>query len=153
MNAALGDELIDANPVAKGRGSTPTRNSERGKITAEQVSDILKTAEGSLIEIPLLIAATTGARRSEVLALRWSDVELEGQRIVVRRGLHRLPVGKDERGRNLYKTEFLPPKSKKALRAVPLLPEVVQRLQRHRKDQLERRLAAGTAWQDLNLVW
>lgn len=120
MNAALGDELIDANPVAKVKGSTPTRKSERGKVTAEQVSDLLQSAEGSFIEVPLLIAATTGARRSEVLALRWSDVELEGQRIVVRRGLHRLPVGKDERGRNLYETKFLPPKEQEGASRDPL---------------------------------
>ena len=60
---------VDSNPVAKVKGSTPTRKSERGKVTVEQVGQLLASAEGSFIEIPLLIAATT---RSGSRTIGWS---------------------------------------------------------------------------------
>ncbi len=41
----------------------------------------------------ILLAAATGARRSELVALRWSDVELDTGRLTVRRGVVTGPDG------------------------------------------------------------
>jgi integrase len=38
----------------------------------------------------ITIALRTGLRLGELLALRWSDVDVEGDRIVVRRSVSRL---------------------------------------------------------------
>jgi integrase len=103
----------------------------------------LDAAAGSVHEIPLLLAATTGMRRGEVLGLRWSSVDLDS-------AIARVAVTLQEpRGRA---PTFAAPKTDRSRRAVSLPPFVVDRLRHHRKEQAERRLFLGTAWHDLDLV-
>jgi integrase len=35
----------------------------------------------------VLLAAATGVRRSELIALRWSDIDLDGKKLKISRGL------------------------------------------------------------------
>lgn len=93
-------------------------------------------------DVPLLLAAVTGARRGEVLAVAWSEVDLESGRLRIVRSLQASPG----------EPRFLPPKTKQGRRGIMLPPFAVERLRQHRADQLERRLALGPAWHDFNLV-
>jgi integrase len=88
----------------------------------------------------ITIAAGTGLRRSEVLGLRWSNVDLAAGVVRVRRGLHavRRP-GEDE-------LVELTPKSDRGRRDVELPSAVGSVLERYRKAQTERRVALGEAW-------
>jgi integrase len=76
--------------------------------------------------LPVLIAATTGLRRSEVLALRWADVDLNAGTASIRRG-DRHGATDDPR------------------------PEVHRR-RAEDSPQAERRLLCGAPWQDDDLV-
>jgi integrase len=79
--------------------------------------------------LPVLIAATTGLRRSETLELRWSDVDLEAGTASIRRG-----------------------KTGTARRTIHIPASTVAALKSHRKQQAERRLLCGAGWQDNDLV-
>lgn len=46
-------------------------------------------AEGTVWEMPLFLAAITGARRGEVLAIGWNQIDLENRRVKVSRSLER----------------------------------------------------------------
>ena len=107
---------------------------------------VIEESRGSDMEIPLLLAATTGMRRSEVCGLRWADIDIKASKLRVTRGLQWLTT---ENGRAL---DFTGLKSERARRTVQLLPVVVERLRAHRKQQMEQRLALGGAWTDLDLV-
>lgn len=48
---------------------------------------------------------------------------------------------------------FKEPKTARGRRAIPLPGDVLKALQEHRSEVLRRRLAAGSAWQDLDLVF
>lgn len=85
------------------------------------------------MEIPVLLAATTGARRSEVAAVHRGELYLQTGRMRIVPGLQWLPTS---HGRELSFTEV---KNDKARRSVTLLPSVVEDLRRHRSAQLERR--------------
>ena len=54
-----------------------------------QVLVLLREAEAVNSALPLFfrLAATTGARRSELIALRWSDIDLSGRRLTIARGI------------------------------------------------------------------
>jgi len=78
------------------------------------------------------------------LALRWSDVDLDGGTLTVRRTLGRVP------GKGLV---FGEPKSKRSRRTLTLPTVVVDALKAHRTRQKEQRLAAGAAWQEQGLVF
>jgi integrase len=93
---------------------------------------------------PLWITlASTGLRRGEALALRWSDVSLEHGRASVHRSLAWVKGA----------ASFGEPKTNAGRRTVPLPDETVAVLKAHRKRQAAERLAAGELWHDLGLVF
>jgi integrase len=79
--------------------------------------------------LPVMIAATTGMRRSEVLALRWSDVDLDAGTASIR-----------------------PDKTGTARRMIHIPASTVAALKSHRRTQAQRRLLCGAAWLDDGLV-
>ena len=50
----------------------------------EQVKQLLKAAENTDMEIPLLLASCLGLRMSEVLGLKWSNVDFKSNKITIR---------------------------------------------------------------------
>ncbi len=147
MKDALRGELVYRNAVDA--TSAPTaRRSEPEVPSAEEVRRLLACASGTTWEVPLAIAALTGARRSEVLALRWEDVDLDAASLTVRRTLQ----VRAEPGPNGERVEVMPPKTDRSRRTILMTRELVELLRHHRKRQLERRLALGEGWHETDLV-
>jgi integrase len=63
--------------------------------TPDQVATLLAyaTSINSALHLFLLLSATTGARRGELLALRWADVDLEAGSIAIQRSFTEGPTG------------------------------------------------------------
>ena len=89
-------------------------------------------------------ALFTGMRRSELLALRWSDLDLLLCQASVTRSLHQL------HNRELV---FRQPKTAKGRRLIALSPSTVAVLKEHQAVQIEQRLAVGMTLQDDDLVF
>lgn len=104
------------------------------------IAAILREAEGTDLHVPVLIAATTGLRRSEILGLTWSAVDLDQG---IARVVQTVQTGSQT---------FAPVKSDRARRTVYLPPVAVSVLRQHRKDQSARRLRLGKGWHDHDLV-
>jgi integrase len=141
FNAAVKWTLVAANPVRA--TSTPTICPP--KLTTPTVAELRALADaavGTTWEIPTLIATTTGARRAEVLGLRWSRVDLERGRVRIDETLQRVDG----------ELAFVPPKTDKARREIPLPAFAVERLRTYKTDQARRRLMLGAGWSDLDLV-
>ena len=86
----------------------------------------------------------TGLRRSEVLALRWSDVDLLLSQISVSRSIHQLRDGS---------YIFRQPKSAKGRRTVALSPSATQVLREHREKTTIERLLNGSTLKNSDLVF
>jgi integrase len=97
--------------------------------STEEIRRLIDATAGKPWELPVLIAATTGMRRGEVLALRWADVDLDGGTASIRRG-----------------------KTGTARRVIHIPASTVAALKSHRKAQSERRLLCGAGWLDEDLV-
>lgn len=82
----------------------------------------------------------TGMRRSEALALRWSDIDLILGTISVSRTIHHLRYG-TYKGQTIYKQ----PKSDKGRRQISLSPSTAIALREHREAQDKVRQALGLA--------
>jgi integrase len=129
-------------------GVTKPRQEKRETeaLTIEQVFTFLKTAHkaGDRFEALYAVAALTGMRPGELLALRWHDLVLDGPEPVarLRRSLSEGPDG----------PVFKRTKTEKG-RSVSLLPEAVEALKRHRKRQAEERLKYSGLWKDHDLVF
>ena len=87
-------------------------------------------------------------RRGEVLGLRWADIDLDAGRLKVVRTLITTDVQRTGEPGMAWGT----PKTGKGRRQVALDPTTVSALRAHRRRQLQERLAAGSAYQDGDLV-
>lgn len=113
--------LIARNPA---RLASPPRFQARDmQVWApEQVRAFLAASTDHPQHTAFLLAATTGMRRSEILGLRWQDVDLERGRLSVTQ------VVTASGGRR----DTSPPKSKSSRRQVALDPGTVAALRAHR---------------------
>ncbi len=66
-------------------------NAEIKPSSVEEVQRLLAAASGAL-RVYLRLSANTGARRGEVLAIQWRDVDLDEGRIVIRRSVVHTPA-------------------------------------------------------------
>lgn len=96
---------------------------------ASEMRALVGAASQTPYAAPIMLAASTGMRRGEIVGLRWTDVDLEQAVLRVRSG-----------------------KTPHARRTIALPASTVTALRRHRRDQAERRLLLGEAWQDGDLV-
>jgi integrase len=138
--------LVVRNPA---KAATPPKARDNDELEVPSASDLAKlmmVSKTGVWEIPLLISCTTGARRSEVLAIRWKDVDLDSGRLTIRRGLQKASG-------QARSTKFEKPKSQRSTRDIDLAPAVIARLKIHKQEQAARRLMLGPAWhQDFDLA-
>jgi integrase len=131
------DQLLPTNPAER---SKRPRNStgEPAKVwTAAQLSEFLTAARPHRLFAFYRLAAYTGARRGELLYLRWSAVDLDAAEVTF--GGSTAVV----RGQRIEGTT----KGGRS-RTVSLDRDTVAILRDHRRQQAEERLAAGGAWAD-----
>jgi len=134
----LARNVIDAvEPPKKARNEMHVWN-------VEQVARVLRAAADDPLEALWRLAIYTGMRRGELLALKWSDLELENAALSIQRSLSRGQTSRLEEGE---------PKSQSGRRRITLSPSVVESLKRHRIRQLEHRLAAGDVYEDRGYVF
>jgi integrase len=108
-----------------------------------QTAQVMNAANTSIWNVPIFVAATTGLRRGEVLALRWKDVDLERARVHITQVAEQTKAG----------LTFKEPKTDKSRRAVTLPSVTVEAFKRHWAAQAENRLALGLPRDDNALAF
>jgi integrase len=113
-------------------------------LTGDEYRALLREASGDATYGPFfIVSGRTGMRKSELLGLRWRDVDLDAGAIHLSTVLERVEGV----------LNFAKPKSKAGKRRIQLTTDAVLALRRQRARQRELRLAAGAAWRDLDLVF
>ena len=136
------DRGILARNVARDVKRPRAGQSSERTCTPDQARLILKAAKGHRYGVAAWLSYGCGLRRGEMLALRWSEVDLDGGRLTVSGNVTRSKTGGLSRGN---------PKTRRGQRTVPLGADVVDALREHRKAQAAERLAAPE-WADPDLV-
>jgi integrase len=111
--------------------------------TAEDVSEFLAHIAEDRLAPLWILAASSGLRRAELLGARWIDVDLESAALQVRST--RVAYGA------LLVTKE--PKTARSRRTIPLPQRTVEALRTWKARQARERLAAGSAYTDLGLVF
>lgn len=120
---------------------------QRQEIRTMSESDIhifLEFAKSTPYYALFYTALFTGMRRSELLALRWSDVDLILCQLSVTRALHQLQDGN---------RIFRQPKTAKGRRLISLSPSTTTLLREHREQQEGMRQALGSTLTEDDLVF
>lgn len=124
----------------------PPRSQYKQMVTTSRdgVNRILEAVKGSIYYVPFYTAAFTGMRRSELLALRWKNVDVDFGDIAISETIHRLENGE------YVVTE---PKSRRGKRAVAMSPSLAILLREYKAEQAAMRERLGTQLRDDDLVF
>jgi integrase len=128
LHYAHGVGMVDRNVVSFVAGAKAPRRDDA--LTTEEADAVLNAATGDRLEALWVLALKYGMRPTELMALRWSDVDL---------GAGKLKVAKA--------------KSQAGVRDLPLLAGTLEPLKAHRRRQNTERLEAGSLWHDTDHVF
>ena len=91
--------------------------------SAEEIHALTEVAEGTKLEIPVLLASFYGLRRSEVLGLKWDAIDFEANTLEVK---HIVTQASIDGKKVLVQADRA--KTKSSLRTLPLVPPIRDRL-------------------------
>lgn len=113
-------------------------------LTLDEARRLLATVSGEEDEALVTVAIMVGLRRGEVLALRWTDVDLDASELTVRGTLKRRV------GLGLVVDT---PKTAHGHRTIPLPAVCVRALREQRRRQTRQRIRVGPAWRDTGFIF
>ena len=134
--------LILSNPTA---GTIPPNPSsqEMQFYTPSQVNQLLFAASGHRLEALFYLAVTTGMRQSEILGLRWTDLDWINRMLHIDRQL--------SQSREQYKLVEL--KTRYSRRTIELGETTLARIRAHLDQQNIERQYAHDRWTDTGLIF
>ena len=150
LRAALAD-AVDAGEIRRSpaarvgmprRVAKPDRSREAEAWDEGELQQFLRTSASHRWGGPLRLAALYGLRRSELLGLHWSSVDLDAGSVRIEAALIEV------RGR----PEWSEGKNARSRRSIPIDPGTVDTLLDHRRRQDGERVAAGGEWVEEDLV-
>ena len=138
LHAAVRKGLLGSNPVALAdKPRVRPRDVTEAVWPPATVTAFLGATRSDRLHPIWQTACMTGLRRSELDGLQWTDIDLEGAVLSVRRARTQVD------GQPVVKA----PKTAASRRVVDLDSETVAVLRQWKVAQLEERLRAGTAWE------
>lgn len=134
--------LIPSNPADSDRIDLPKNRQKDVEIfTVEEANKMLDCLREEPEQYQLLVhlAIITGARRGELMALKWENVHLEEKQIDIVLSSYKL---KGER------VQFKEPKSKSSRRSLAIPDYLCDMLREHRRQQMLEADKLGDAWKN-----
>jgi integrase len=122
FNYAVRHHYIDHNPVASAERPKDQRSTEEKEaiqvLTPDQITALLSKVENHKFRVLFQLAIFSGARESELVALKWNCVDWQNSQIEIKRSYN---------GGRWY-----PPKTKTSRRKIDIGPETLSELKRWR---------------------
>jgi integrase len=134
--------LIATNPT---EDATPPKVERQEMLLpdAAGIARLFAALVTTRLHAPAALAYATGMRRGEVLALRWSDIDLDARVIQVVRSVEQTKAG----------LRLKAPKTARGRRPITLSAAAVEMLRDHKVRQAEKRLALGLGRNVADLVF
>ena len=141
LSHAVDMQLLTRNPADSAKPPKPQKFSAKF-LDEEGVAQYLAAAQGTRMEIPILLAIALGPRRGEVLGFKWPDLDHNRKILTVNRTL-------------IYSKKgliFKPPKSEESNRSLKITDTIIATLKRHKAAQAERMLLLGDLYTKNDLI-
>lgn len=140
-------ELIDRNPSETARLDLPQADTPEIEIfTKEEAAHMLSCLDSEPLKFKVLVhlAIVTGARRGELVALKWDCVDLKRGTVCIRQSNYKL------KGEEIKSKK---PKTKSSVRDVAIPAYLVEMLRDFRIEQLKEKMRLGDAWHDTGYLF
>lgn len=132
--------LILSNPAD--RIERPQKNEYKAEYyTSQELEQLFEVFKGDPMEIPVILAAFYGMRRSEALGIKWDYIDFKNKTISIRHVVtdiyldgHTIHVAKDKT------------KNKSSTRTLPLVAPFEQALLQLKEQQLENQTICGSSY-------
>jgi integrase len=144
LKAAVRKGLITSNPIARAEAPSPGESNHGMALDEQQLRTLVQGFKGSVLFPIIAVAAFTGMRRNEVLALRWSDLDATNKTLRIERAVEET---------NKYGLALKEPKTARGKRTITIDDDLIGLLLAEREKML--RIKAGVpdgASVDLSLV-
>jgi integrase len=132
LKAAGRKGLIMSNPVERAEAPSPGESDHGIALDEDQLTVLVRGFKGTPLHAIVAVAAFTGARRNEILALQWDDLSFENKTLTIARAIEETK----KHGRGTKE-----PKTARGLRTIALDDNLVELLRVER--ERHRRLIAG----------
>ena len=137
-------DLIKSNPADK--IERPKKNNYIASYyTGEELSVLFKASKGDPLELPIILAAYYGLRRSEILGLKWDAINFETEKISIRYTVTEVSNGA---GKGNVIVEKERTKSKASRRVLPLVPVIKETLLNMKQEQADNKRLCGSSYND-----
>ena len=137
LKYAVKTDLIDVNPADK------VERPRKDRFTASfydgnEVNRLFQAARGTPLELPVMLAAFYGLRRSEVVGLKWDAIDFENKTIAIRHTV----TACAEKGRRIEVAADTT-KTASSRRTLPLVPAFQTKLAALKEQQEKNRILCG----------
>lgn len=156
FNYAVDESYILKNPCIGKKVVIPgeIKNVEKKiEIFSDEEIKILQYAlKNHRLKCLILLALGTGLRQGELLALKWSDLNIIDKELKVERSIKQVNIIAAD-GSKEYKTIIQTPKTKNSIRIVPIPSNLIPILENHSKNQKLEKLKAGSSYLDNDFIF
>ena len=140
LKYAVKTDLIDVNPADK------VERPRKDRFTASfydgnEVNRLFQAARGTPLELPVMLAAFYGLRRSEVVGLKWDSIDFENKTIAIRHTV----TACAEKGRRIEVAADTT-KTASSRRTLPLVPAFQTKLAALKEEQEKNRILCGRSY-------
>ena len=140
LKYAVKTDLIDVNPADK------VERPRKDRFTASfydgnEVNRLFQAARGTPLELPVMLAAFYGLRRSEVVGLKWEAIDFENKTIAIRHTV----TACAEKGRRIEVAADTT-KTASSQRTLPLVPAFQTKLAALKEQQEKNRILCGRSY-------
>ena len=140
LKYAVKTDLIDVNPADK------VERPRKDRFTASfydgnEVNRLFQVARGTPLELPVMLAAFYGLRRSEVVGLKWDAIDFENKTIAIRHTV----TACAEKGRRIEVAADTT-KTASSRRTLPLVPAFQTKLAALKEQQEKNRILCGRSY-------
>ena len=140
LKYAVKTDLIDVNPADK------VERPRKDRFTASfydgnEVNRLFQAARGTPLELPVMLAAFYGLRRSEVVGLKWDAIDFENKTIAIRHTV----TACTEKGRRIEVAADTT-KTASSRRTLPLVPAFQTKLAALKEEQEKNRILCGRSY-------
>jgi integrase len=143
LERAVKDRLLPLNP-SKGIERPKGKKRIVTPYTSNELKSLLGKLESHRLFAFFRLLAYTGARRGEILALRWSDLDFDRATLSISKNRTRI-------GKTVIEQDST--KGGDGKRIVQIDSETLRLVKDHRRRQITERMKAGSLWQEANYIF